>query len=313
MTIFKVTSGYIIASDILSQENYAQVRFDNTNKPKTTTFTVTKTWNDDGDAAGLRPSYIVVRLYQDGQPYNNEAVTLSEENNWTYTWEELPVAGGEYSAVEIPVPGYTAAIEPAEGGAAITNTVTSGSLTIRKTVTGQGGETDRDFTFTITLTDEDGNPLTGSFRYTGSREGTLQSGESITLKHGESVTFPHLPTGTLYSVAEAEANQDGYTTTAEQESGAIRKDENACAAFTNDRAAAPAPTPTHTGPYPDLEPTPTPDGSDIVPTPTPSRAPSGTPPTGDRSNAALWLGLMIVSGLVLIVVFLFQRKKKKTR
>ena len=313
VTIFKVTSGYIIASDILSQENYAQVRFDNTNKPKTTTFTVTKTWNDEDDAAGLRPGYIVVRLYQDGQPYNNEAVTLSEENNWTYTWEELPVAGGEYSAVEIPVPGYTAAIEPVEDGAVITNTVTSGSLTIRKTVTGQGGETDREFTFTITLTDEDGNPLTGSFRYTGSREGTLQSGESITLKHGESVTFPHLPTGTLYTVTEAEANQDGYTTTAEQESGAIRKDENACASFFNDRDATPAPTPTHTGPYPDWEPTPTPGGSEIVPTPTPSRAPSGTPSTGDRSNAALWLGLMIVSGLVLIVVFLFQRKKKKTR
>lgn len=97
---------YLAATTVVSPENYSRVEFDNTTKPKLTDFTVTKVWDDNDNAAGLRPDTIIVHLYQDGQPYNNMMVTLNESNNWTYTWTGLPAAGGEYSVVEDPVEGY---------------------------------------------------------------------------------------------------------------------------------------------------------------------------------------------------------------
>ena len=95
-----------------------------------------------------------------------------------------------------------------------------GDLTIEKTVTGQGDRT-RDFTFTVTLTDAGGRELTGRYRYTGDKSGTLSSGGHITLRHGESVTIRDLPVGTRYQVVEEEADQDGYRTTADGDTGRI--------------------------------------------------------------------------------------------
>ena len=101
------------------------------------------------------------------------------------------------------------------------------SLTVSKTVTGQGGEKDRDFTFLIELRDREGNPLTGIYNYTGSAvtgvvppaNGTVApDGEgkcTLTLRHGQSVTITGLPRHSQYTVSEAEANQEGYTTTEE--------------------------------------------------------------------------------------------------
>jgi len=47
--------------------------------------TVHKVWNDN-DYPG-RPDYVTVRLFRDGE--NHEEIVLNQDNQWTYTWDEL--------------------------------------------------------------------------------------------------------------------------------------------------------------------------------------------------------------------------------
>ena len=87
---------YLVTSVVTDPKQYDEVRFDNatvTNRD----FTVTKKWNDNFDKNGLRPKAVQVYLLKNGERYENMSVTLSEGNNWTYTWKDLPIAGGEYS------------------------------------------------------------------------------------------------------------------------------------------------------------------------------------------------------------------------
>lgn len=152
----------------------------------------------------------------------------------------------------------------------------TGELSIKKTVTGNRGEHERSFTFTITLLDEKGNPLPGSYPYDGSKKGTISSGGSITLKHGESVTISALPEGTRYQVVEKEADQGGYTTSSSGEAGTIALNKTAEAAFTNHKPGGGNPGGGNPGggnpgggggkpPRPDPEPTPP---SEATPPPT---------------------------------------------
>lgn len=60
----------------------------NTYTPDQTQITVTKIWNDENDQDGKRPESIEVQLYA-GRSKQGETVTLSESNQWTYTWENL--------------------------------------------------------------------------------------------------------------------------------------------------------------------------------------------------------------------------------
>ncbi len=101
----------------------------NTHTPEETTVTVTKEWDDDDDAEGRRPESIEVQLYADGKA-SGDPVTLSEDNDWTYTWEKLTkYAGGdeiEYTVDETEVPdGYEKEVSgSAEDGFTITNSYT---------------------------------------------------------------------------------------------------------------------------------------------------------------------------------------------
>ena len=112
------------------------------------------------------------------------------------------------------------------------NNYDSGTLGISKTVTGNLGDTNKVWNFTVTLTAPEGDtvnapitiaagstyeslkeseaevPTTGiAANWTGTKELALQ------LKHGQTITFENLPAGVTYTVVEKEANQDGYTTT----------------------------------------------------------------------------------------------------
>ena len=104
-----------------------------------------------------------------------------------------------------------------------------GSLTVSKTVTG-GGDQTRDFTFTITLTN-DGSQLGTRFSYFGSKSGTVKSGETFTLRHGQSITITGIPAGSKYSVTEVQ--EDGYTLSADDATGTIPNGGRATAAFIN--------------------------------------------------------------------------------
>ncbi len=114
---------FIVSYKVLDPENYDEVRFDNTTV-KTRDFTVTKKWNDKDDKEGVRPKSITVYLLNNGKRYNNMSVTLNEENNWTYTWKDLPIANGNYSVEEAEVEGYTAKVDTENWSSVITNTYT---------------------------------------------------------------------------------------------------------------------------------------------------------------------------------------------
>ena len=103
-----------------------------------------------------------------------------------------------------------------------------GNLSVTKTVAGNNGDTSKAFNFTVTLGD---TGINGTFG-----EMTFADGVAIfVLKHGESKTAVGLPAGITYTVTEAEADKDGYTTTSVNASGSIIKDDTAAAAFTNTR------------------------------------------------------------------------------
>lgn len=76
--------------------------------PTAKTVTVKKVW-DDKDST-KRPAVVNVQLYKDRSPYG-EAVTLSADNNWEFTWADLD-AFAEWTVDEIDVPeGYEKSIE----------------------------------------------------------------------------------------------------------------------------------------------------------------------------------------------------------
>ena len=93
----------------------------NNYKPELTSVTVRKEWNDNNNAAGGRPKSIVMTLS------NGMTVTLSDENGWTATIENLPTrVDGKpvtYTWTEQKILNYTKTGEVTEGNVTIfTNT-----------------------------------------------------------------------------------------------------------------------------------------------------------------------------------------------
>ena len=145
---------------------------------------------------------------------NDGAATLNDDGTVTGINGPGPII---YQAVYEPIPPQT------------------GSLTISKTVTGTAGDTEKAFTFTVTLGAE------GTYGYTGSSTGRIASGGTVQLKHGESVTISGLPEGTAYAVAESD--NDGYEVTRTGDTGTIAANSTATAAFTNTKDTDTPPSP----------------------------------------------------------------------
>ena len=128
-----------------------------------------------------------------------------------------------------------------------TNTRELGSLEISKKIVGNtsSNEVNRPWTFEITLTDVDGNPL--SSQWTGyeitSSDGQTTSGNLqlntdgkgvISLTHDQTLTFPKLPVKTQYAVKEVKADTDGYKTTKPiAESGSVENADSIYLDYTN--------------------------------------------------------------------------------
>ena len=108
-----------------------------------------------------------------------------------------------------------------------------GSLTVKKTVV--GGDSQREFGFTVALADGDGEPVSGTFGK-GEHAVTFTDGKAtFTLKDGGEKTVAGLPVGAHYTVTEDAA--EGYTTTVNgadgsKAEGAVTED-GATVAFTN--------------------------------------------------------------------------------
>ena len=103
-----------------------------------------------------------------------------------------------------------------------------GSLTVKKTVV--GGDSQREFGFTVALTDGDGEPVSGTFGK-GEHAVTFADGKAnFTLKDGGEKIISGLPVGAHYTVTEDAA--EGTATTAEGAEGTVTE-AGATAAFTN--------------------------------------------------------------------------------
>ena len=85
----------------------------NNHSPEKVNFNVKKVWNDDNNNDGIRPDSIRVVLYANGN-YVTET-TISEENDWTYEFNDLfKYENGqiiEYKIVEDEVKGYISSYE----------------------------------------------------------------------------------------------------------------------------------------------------------------------------------------------------------
>ena len=87
------------------------------------------------------------------------------------------------------------------------------SMTITKNVTGEFGEREKDFTFSVTLKNKDDETVD----VTGvNHTGAATNLNSFNLKHGQTVTLNQIPVGTIITITET--NADGYKTSATKSS-----------------------------------------------------------------------------------------------
>lgn len=177
----------------------------------------------------------------DGTVSNNSIVKLSHGQSITILG--LPV-GTEYNVEELEADedGYVTNTAGENGiiaagvdrKASFTNTKNKpGSLTISKTVIGNGVKNDGKFDFAVALSDQ-----INTYSYTGqggAADGTITGDAIISLAAGESITISDLPENTTYTVSESDYSDDGYTTVKSGDTGTIKTTETSVASFTNAR------------------------------------------------------------------------------
>ena len=195
-----------------------------------------------------------------------------------------------------------------------------GDLNVTKTVSGSGGDPEREWHFRVELSDTE---ISGRYGDMVFADGAAE----FTLKHGQSAVAQRLPAGITYTVTETEADQDGYTTEASGASGTIPDGDAAEARFTNSKEPpTPEKPPENPPDNPPDRPSYTPPGNPSYnppdnPTPAQPEQPSTAPPydtpyipvdnspeeipmTGDNKRIGLWLGLLALSLIGIIATSL---------
>lgn len=179
----------------------------------------------------------------DDSTYSYTYYVYKSDVPW-YVWEEAvdgyvssgySIAGKTGDAT-VNNPVY---IEDGSDTVTITNTSeetsnrTYGSLSITKTASGYIPDNANSFTFTVKLTDADGNELAGTTIYgtTPFKNGVAK----ISVPIGETKTITGIPTGYHYEITELETSYS-LTITYENETGTILEDEIANARVHNDFA-----------------------------------------------------------------------------
>lgn len=127
-----------------------------------------------------------------------------------------------------------------DDGVAFTNTYSAGTLNVTKNVTGNLGDTEKYFEFTITLTGEEGKTYEDSYAITGGSNkenaSSIAVGETATvyLKDDDTISIENLPYGVTYTVTEEQT--EGYVTTKTGDNGTINAATQA-ASFTNNKGS----------------------------------------------------------------------------
>lgn len=181
--------------------------FTNTHIPETVTVTVDKVWEDGENQDGLRPDSIdVILTGSDGNTYN---ATISEKDNWTYIFANLPKYFNdgtlvEYSLQEVETDGYAGTVTKDTDGYTFTikNDHTPAVVDIPVTKVWNDDE------------DRDGlRPNSIHVTLTGSDGSTYK--KDLEKDSGYSTIFTSLPkyhNGELISYSLAETPVEGYET-----------------------------------------------------------------------------------------------------
>lgn len=226
----------------------------------TTSDVFTMTLAAEGEAPmpkGAKDGVSAIELHKDAQVGNFGTIEYTKPGTYTYVIAEQP---GDETSLTFSKATYRATVTVTDDGAGklsaktkiaqltdddgsaaertveaavFTNTAKTGSLTVKKTVV--GGDSQREFGFTVALADGDGEPVSGTFGK-GEHAVTFTDGKAtFTLKDGGEKTVAGLPVGAHYTVTEDAA--EGYTTTVNgadgsKAEGAVTED-GATVAFTN--------------------------------------------------------------------------------
>lgn len=252
------TNVYSVESTKVENAFKVQKKISGRNWMTSDAFTMTLTAQGEAPMPkGAKDGVSTIELHKDAQVGNFGTIEYAKPGTYTYVITEQP---GDEAALTFSKATYRVTVTVTDddagklsaktkiaqltddaGDAAertveatvFTNTAKTGSLTVKKTVV--GGDSQREFGFTVALTDGDGEPVSGTFGK-GEHAVTFADGKAtFTLKDGEEKTVAGLPVGARYTVAEDAA--EGYTTAVNgadgsKAEGAVTED-GATVAFTN--------------------------------------------------------------------------------
>lgn len=247
------TNVYSVESTKVENAFKVQKKISGRNWMTSDAFTMTLTAQGEAPMPkGAKDGVSTIELHKDAQVGNFGTIEYAKPGTYTYVITEQP---GDEAALTFSKATYrvTVTVTDDDAGklsakteiaqltddagdaaertveaAIFTNTAKTGSLTVKKTVV--GGDSQREFGFTVALTDGDGEPVSGTFGE-GENAVTFTDGKAaFALKDGGEKTVAGLPVGARYTVTEDAA--EGYTTTAEGAEGTVT-DAGATAAFTN--------------------------------------------------------------------------------
>ena len=229
--------GYTLSASKSVDNGVFKFVLTNRHTPEKVSIPVSKTWDDNENAANTRPDSITLKLYRGGDLLRTQQVKSDASGNWSYSFDGLDKYknGAEinYSVQEDYVPGYVAAY--GDNGEITNKYDPYGNLTISKTIEGATpAAAGKEFTFKLSLAKENNEVDTGDYAYTTSdgRSGTIAAGGTLTLKGGQTATIKNLPSEDSYAISEVET--DGYTIAdASNTSGTIHAGQTANASITN--------------------------------------------------------------------------------
>lgn len=252
------TNVYSVESTKVENAFKVQKKISGRNWMTSDAFTMTLTAQGEAPMPkGVKDGVSTIELHKDAQVGNFGTIEYTKPGTYTYVITEQP---GDEAALTFSKATYRAAVTVTDNdagklsaktkiaqltddagdaaertveAAVFTNTAKTGSLTVKKTVV--GGDSQREFGFTVALADGDGEPVSGTFGK-GEHAVTFTDGKAtFTLKDGGEKTIAGLPVGARYTVTEDAA--EGYTTAVNgadgsKAEGAVTED-GATAAFTN--------------------------------------------------------------------------------
>lgn len=252
------TNVYSVESTKVENAFKVQKKISGRNWMTSDAFTMTLTAQGEAPMPkGVKDGVSTIELHKDAQVGNFGTIEYTKPGTYTYVITEQ---SGDEAALTFSKATYRATVTVTDEGAGklsaktkiaqltddagdaaertveaavFTNTAKTGSLTVKKTVV--GGDSQREFGFTVALTDGDGEPVSGIFGK-GEHAVTFTDGKTtFTLKDGGEKAIDGLPVGALYTVTEDAA--EGYTTAVNgadgsKAEGAVTED-GATVAFTN--------------------------------------------------------------------------------